>query len=262
MNRTDTNPLRSLTRLLVGSTVMGIEALQRQLQVWEQTDNQQQQADVTLARDTVIAAPMPVSASAEPVALQVVIEERAESTTSTPAPGAGDELRYALIGLLFDTQARIQSGMDTLERVDQALGRLVAPVVESLQTSSNFAPARDRFADLARRGEAEVQRLVELGRAEELHSRQLVKTAARVSVDTSLHQVATNPEIREMVQQHSTSLANEMVEEVRERAVSADTLVERIARSLLGRTPREQLPDPPAAVRIRAEHMRSLKSES
>lgn len=261
METSNTNPLRSLTRLLVGGVVLGLDELQHQLQLWERAADRRyarHQSGTMKAQPetTVDVSPTGIGESA-PVSIVHDHTTANEPAALTPA----ETFRYAMIGLVFDTQQRMEAGFATLERVDRVLGTLMAPLVNEMRTNRALAPARERFEELVARGEAEVARLVELGRAEETRSEILTTTAAQMSFEASIHQVAINPEVQELVQKQGIGLANEVVEEVRERAVSADTLLERLARSLFRRVPREQLPEPPAAVRIRAEHLRSVQSE-
>lgn len=63
-----------------------------------------------------------------------------------------------------------------------------------------------------------------------------------------------NPDmVKELVAGQSSGLATELVEGVRARAVSADNVFEMVARLILRRTPRAQLPEPPPGVQRRAE---------
>jgi hypothetical protein len=62
--------------------------------------------------------------------------------------------------------------------------------------------------------------------------------------------------IRALVQSQSAGLASEVADSVRERTVTADTLLERFVRSVLRRKPREELDGPPPEVRDQAEHPR------
>ena len=55
-----------------------------------------------------------------------------------------------------------------------------------------------------------------------------------------------------MVQTQSIGLAEEVVEEVRERTVSADNFVEGVVRAVLRRPSRSELPYPPEELRLRA----------
>jgi hypothetical protein len=261
------HPLRTFTRLMVGSAILGLDELQRQLQTWEQAANQAYSREMQ-THNTTTSQPEPrpaspgqpdspgeaTAAEQRPGSPQPMLPQQ-PAPTDTPA----ENLRYALIGLLFESQSRLEEGMTTLSRVDQELGNMATALTRPLQRNPLLAPVQRRFNSYAARGEAEVFRWIERGRQEEASSRILTETAAQLTFESSVHQIAINPEVQELVQKQGTGLAGEVIEEVRERAVSADTLVERVARSLLGRTPREQLPEPPAAVRIRAEHIRSIE---
>jgi hypothetical protein len=81
-----------------------------------------------------------------------------------------------------------------------------------------------------------------------------VEPLVRSQGDDYIGYLNTNPEkVQDLLAGQSTGIANELVEEVRERTVSADNVFEMIARSILRRTPREQLPEPPPDVQRRAE---------
>lgn len=62
--------------------------------------------------------------------------------------------------------------------------------------------------------------------------------------------------VQTLVQGQSMSLANDVMNEVRERTVTADSVAEMIVRRLLGRKQRPELPPPPADVQRRAETSR------
>jgi uncharacterized RDD family membrane protein YckC len=85
------------------------------------------------------------------------------------------------------------------------------------------------------RGETELERWVERGRAEEERSRALLQTALIQTVDTSMDHVVENPKVQELVEEQSTGVAEEVAEELRERAVSLDMLVERLVERTLRR---------------------------
>jgi hypothetical protein len=81
-----------------------------------------------------------------------------------------------------------------------------------------------------------------------------VEVLIRTQGDQYIEYLNKNPEmVQDLVTGQSTGLASELVEEVRERTVSADNVFEMIARSILRRTPREELPEPPREVQRRAE---------
>lgn len=238
---TPDDPLRSLTRLTIGAALLSFDELQRQVRLWE---------DRTARQLAEQRKPVPVVPRPAPTTSQM----------STPPVPSAPVARYALIGLIFDLQSRVSRTVGSAARVDQELGNLVAPLLAPLATTPALAPMRQRVEAWITRGESEVERWVALGRAEEQHSRVLVQTALDTSVETSIHQVVTNPEVLDLIQEQGTDLAHEVIEEVRERAVSTDTFLERLVRVVLRRPPRETLPEPPEAVRVHAVSLRSHES--
>jgi hypothetical protein len=217
------HPMRSLTRLVIGGVEVGIEELFRLLQVWEEEASLNNRADPDAGG----------SGSA--------LKETSNTT-----------LRHALIGLIFETQEHLEREARILGQVGMVINRWAGPWAEPLHTlfhSRYTAPVRSRFERLVARGEAEAARWVEIGRAEDAHSRKLAQVAFDKTIDEYIEYLTSNPEVQELVQQQSTGLANEVIEEVRERTVSADNLLEGIARSLLHRVPRAALPEPPSSLR-------------
>ncbi|NJP04513.1 MAG: hypothetical protein HC837_02205 [Chloroflexaceae bacterium] len=166
-------------------------------------------------------------------------------------------LAYALIGCLFETQTRLSQTLQTAEQLGNTVAVALLPVHAELRTNPTWAPLYQRFDDLVLRGEHEVARWVVLGQQEHRHSQLLLKNALRISAETSIQQVVQNPEIQDLVQQQSVGLASEMVEEVREHAVSTDTFLERFVRHVLKRPQREDLPPPPVEVRLSAARLKT-----
>jgi hypothetical protein len=81
-----------------------------------------------------------------------------------------------------------------------------------------------------------------------------VESLIRSQGDGYIVYLNKNPEsVQALLAGQSTGLAAELVDEVRERTVSADNVFEMIARSILRRTPREELTEPPPEVQKRAE---------
>ncbi len=62
-----------------------------------------------------------------------------------------------------------------------------------------------------------------------------------------------NPEaVQELIQGQSLGLAGEVMDQVRERTVTADSLLEAMVRAVLRRTPRENMPEPPDEIKQQA----------
>jgi hypothetical protein len=244
------NILRSVTRLALGSLMLAHDEFQRQLQVWERATEETRKEQ----RD---------KASPSPAGVHGFSAQRPE--LPGPTGSLANMARYALIGLLFDVQDRVAANTRNinLQQVDHTLGKVAAPLVTTLNRNPLLGPLRQHFdalvargetelAEMLMRGHLEVDALVARGQSEEQYSRELAKNALQHSAQSTIHQVVENPEVRELVQQQGSGLATEVVEEVRERAISIDTLIERFIRLKLGRMPREELPEPSESLRIHA----------
>ena len=75
--------------------------------------------------------------------------------------------------------------------------------------------------------------------------------------DTYIDYLNAHPmAVQSLVQGQSMSLANDVMNEVRERTVTADSITEILVRRILGRKPRAELSGPPEEVQRRAETSR------
>jgi hypothetical protein len=176
----------------------------------------------------------------------------AEAQGGAPEDGnQSSQARYALIGLIFELQEDFARSLSLIGRLESLISARVSPWLKPLQTSALLAPSRRRLRRLVARGEMEVSRWARGGRYEEARSQAVAARAFDDVVDAFMEYMATNPELQELVQAQSSGLANEVVEEVRERTVSADAFLEGLARSILRRAPRSEMPEPPIASHLR-----------
>jgi hypothetical protein len=227
----DQGSLRSLTRLLVGGLTLGAVGLRQKMQEWEQVTSNQ-------IIDSQLSDPPPSPGeSNDPQPVKPYIPE-------TPAL----KTRYAAIGALFTLEESLKSGSQAVGRAGNNLARAASPLTDRLNSSPLVRPFSSRYEKLVARGEKEVNRWIALGRAEDRRSQEMAKVAFDDTNDMYLGYMATNPEVQDLITLQSTGMANEIVEEVRERTVSADMLLEALARSLLRRPPRSTLPPPPPEV--------------
>jgi hypothetical protein len=222
----------TLARLTIGSLLFGHDLLMQQMRRWEEETTR-----------LLSGQQMPISRRDEPPRGSAIFELRNEIEQLQGRPDL--EVRYFLVGLMFDLLNRSSAAGSLFDQANQSFGRLLAPLLALLESAPLLAPLREEFNRMATRGEAEVERLVALGRHETLHSEVLIETASRLSVQGSIDDVVQNPAVVELIQKQSTGLAGDMVDEVRERAVSLDILTERLARLLLRRPQRETLAEPP-----------------
>jgi hypothetical protein len=173
-----------------------------------------------------------------------------------------DILRLAAIGLIFQTEDNLRDraakGKQIIRSTQNVMSSLSEPFRGSMYAPPGPNPIQKRFNRLVRRGELELASWIRTGEEQERESRQLAELAWRDTTEDSIDFLASNPSVQELVQTQSTGLAAEVIEEVRERTVSADTFLEGIARNILRKTPRAILPAPPPEVK---EHAASLRPQ-
>lgn len=114
---------------------------------------------------------------------------------------------------------------------------------------------RRQYQTLVEQGETAVTRWIERGQTEEPHSRLIARQAVNLTINDVIQQLADNPEIKGLVMQQTSGIADDVVGGVRERTVTADVVLERLVRGLLRRPPRELLPPPSPEVMAQAEHL-------
>ena len=235
--------LPGLRRLLVGGAINGAEELISLLRQWEaELELLRENPEMPLTTRESDNPPRPFQFSEPPV-----------------QESQADLLRYALIGWIAEKEGRLQGRLKRLDRLTRMLHRQLDPWLKPIRESWWTAPLRKRVQDWQERGEDELRRWIRLGRAEEMHSRDLARLALKRTVDQNIEYLATNPALEELVETQSTSLADEVVEEVRERTVSADTFLEGLARALLRRAPRARPPEAPEHIRKRADGVRVMR---
>lgn len=210
--------LVTLLRLLVGGAVIGVDELQRRSRQWR--------AEISQA-----------------AANKMVIAPLAELERSRQ--------RHTLIGLLFETPEALSNRLARVGQASGAAAGLVGKVSAPIVNSRLVRPLKRRFDNLVRQSESNIERWAERGRVEEQVSRAIAEQAIAELFDEVMAEVITQlaqkPEVRELLQQQSVGLAGEVIGEVRQRSASADALLERVARTILRRSPHEavvELPGP------------------
>lgn len=169
-----------------------------------------------------------------------------------PGPGAvessADVVRYMLGGLVISAAeearrraARLASTSDVFLRLG---GSTIRPLANNRLTGRVVGPFDRAFGRLVDRGQKRVSGWVELGRTHEPSARLMARQTYIEIVDDFIGHLSQNDQLADLVQEQSVGLANEFVDEVRERTVSADTLAESVVRRILRRPPRTALPPP------------------
>lgn len=220
---------RTLTHLVVGVLAFGFDTLTQRLEAWDGLAAPQQVDDRMVT---------PATQGEAPIEGAVLLPESEEQ----PA----DTARYALVGLLFNAQDRIDSGFNRADRLTRRLYASSARLIEPITNSPLATPFASRWQRLVQRGELQVSNWVERGRVEEQTGVVIARQAVEGTTGEVIDVLADHPGIRELVEKQSTGFATEIVEEIRERTVSLDTLFERVTRRIL-RKPKRPLLAPPAA---------------
>jgi hypothetical protein len=136
--------LKASLRLVVGSALNGRDAYIQRLR--------QMQA---------------VQESAQPEIIQVAESEDFR-----------DQLRYLLLGMMFETPDLIQRGLLTAERASARVFGLFSKIFSPVTGSWIFNPVRNQYDYAAARGEKVIDRLIMKGRIEEQKSRQILQQKA------------------------------------------------------------------------------------
>ena len=140
-------PLRSLTRLLVGGILLGLELLENQLQTWdsspEAVDSPQNQKDT---EELPAFEPLPESIPAPQVG---------KSIPSSRSPA----VRYALIGLVFEGEDKLEEALDAVLQISSFSDRVLNPINKSIQRLGVTPLVRNRFDQLSKRGQSALDRI-------------------------------------------------------------------------------------------------------
>ncbi len=223
--------LRTLGRLSLGAMLLAVEALSTQLQQLEQEPTQG-------------------ATEERPIESVLIPAEEWETTLKHELESPS---RQVLLGFALDTQSRLSGTARGILRQGDRVVKRVDRVLNPVLSSRALSPVRGPFESLVERGQAQVDHWRELGRTEEARSRALAQDATEQLIDTSVDTVSHDPRVQifvqEFIQQQSMGMVDEAIEEVRERTVTADMLLERPVRSILRRRPRESLPAPTELIR-------------
>ncbi len=223
--------LRSLTRLMVGGALVGYDVLLQRLSAKELELDQRNAS------------------------------EGESATQGDKTDVRDDKLRLALIGLIFDMQDTLDRGLETADQASRLTGKALETMLRPIYSSRLLSPMRNRFEQLALRGQQEVDRWIEIGRREETIGKELANTVLVEQVSDSIEYLAANEKVQELVQSQSVGLIGEIVEETRERSVSADNYLEAWVRTMLRRPMRSELPKPPPELKARAVPYRRIQGK-
>jgi len=176
-----------------------------------------------------------------------------------PAPQVGmppqdypADVRYALIGLIFEGEEKLEEALDTTKRAGGRAYRVLDPLFRPIKVIGDSRPVQKGLDQLTSRGQSAVDRWISRGHEEETHSRELTQKAAASTVDQSINYMAENEAITELIQTQGVNLTEQILELIRAISVSADYFAEGLVRYVFRRRPRYLLPPPSQDVQEQA----------
>jgi hypothetical protein len=223
--------LRTFTRLVVGTALFAIDELSRRASAWERQAAQAHPAAAP-ALSHAQDVPAPTETRGPAPAGEAIVVPPAD--TAAPADG---QLGLAMIGWVFATQERLRLDRDP-GHILQAAGAQIGTTAAALIGESLGWVSRDRKAHSTAAHDPRMQAWITRGRSEARHSRALARAAINEIVQDVIDALADEPAIQNLVQSQGTTLASEVLDEVRERTVSADIYVDSLSRRLFRRARR------------------------
>ena len=165
-------PFRSITRLLIGGVLLGSELINSQLRKWDGLEDGASPENDSLYQDD----PLPETLPAPQVGKQSKFSQ--------------SDLRYAIIGLIFESEEKLEGAFETTKRLGNALDKVLDPVLRPVKKISASRQVQGGIDQLTGRGQSTLNRWINRGREEETNSRQLTQVAANSTVDQSIQYMA------------------------------------------------------------------------
>lgn len=205
--------LSTATRLVVGSLLLATDALSQRAPVWEQ-----------LAQGEAATSPTPEDGTQE-----LVAEPIGAGGPRMPAVPNDSEIVLAAIGWLAAIPQQLRANADPRHVLETARAQLKG-TLGALARGSLAMASRGWLGPPTMLDDPDLRRWIILGRSEARHSRTLAGVAITSIVREAVAYLASEPAVQQIVQEQGTTLATDVLGEVREYTVSADTFVDGLVR--------------------------------
>jgi hypothetical protein len=160
---------------------------------------------------------------------------------------AGDQLKYLLLGILFETPDLLQRGLVTAEQVSMKVYGLFSKILSPITSSWVFSPVRDQYGSAAARGEKVIDRLVMKGRIEEQNSRlALQQKTIDDLINELLEYVILRTDATQIIQEAGIGVAGGVTDEFREQSSNVDSILDQKLRSIFRKRVPSQPDTPPS----------------
>jgi hypothetical protein len=146
---------------------------------------------------------------------------------------ARDQLKYLLLGVLFETPELLQRSLGTVEQVSSKIVGLVSRMLSPITDSWVFSPVKGQYDSAAARGEKVIDRLIMKGRIEEQNSRLILQQQTIDDlVNEILEYIILKTEVQELIEEAGIGVAGGVVDEFRDQSSNVDSLVDQKLRSI------------------------------
>lgn len=219
--------IRSLTRLTIGGISLGIDVLSNRLERWENTieENGNEhdifELELTTYLDDELNGMETDNANIEIVNPSDTVIVYHETTD--------DLVKYTVLGLIFTWNDLLENTFQKLDKITRDVSNTITYRLEKYDW---FGPLNKKYNKLVLRGSKVLYPIKERGENEYKRSRLLAYEALNDTYQDMLNSLSESEEVQDLIQDHSVGLATEVVEEVRERSVSADNLLDALAQRI------------------------------
>ncbi len=157
-----------------------------------------------------------------------------------------DQLRYLLLGILFETPDVIQRRMSSVDHASSKLFSFISKVITPFTDSWVFSPVKNQYDHAAARGEKVIDRLIMKGRVEEQNSRRALQ---QETIDDLINEfveyLVLKIKVQEIIQQEGTTIAVDVVDEFRDQSSNVDSILEQKLRSIFRKSTPKEPTEPP-----------------
>ncbi|NTU83854.1 MAG: hypothetical protein HGA45_31520 [Chloroflexales bacterium] len=222
--------LRTAMRLVVGTLLLTVDSLAQRAPIWERLATQGEAAVLPTAdgAQELLTAPEPAA-------------EAAGGLPPAPVAPTDNQLTLALIGWAAAIPEQLRPDADPRSLLMVARAHLEATMAAVTRGSLVMASG-GRLGPPTMLDDPDLRRWIGLGQSEAQRSRELASVAIVSLVEEAVNYLASEPAVQQIVQEQGTTLASDVLGEVREYSVSGDTFVDGLVRRLLRRRPRPSKP--------------------
>ena len=145
---------------------------------------------------------------------------------------ADQPTRHLMLGMMVDAKARAGATARFINGIGNSVAEAINFLLKPVRTRRVFRPVRHGFGKAVERGDSQIERWRAMGRAEDARSRALAETAISDAAEETMDELVSNERvevfIQEVIESQTVGIVDEIIEEIRERAVSSDNFFERL----------------------------------